>query len=223
MSDGFYRLVRSVGLPVFVLSSRATALHAERVKRKGPLIIAPNHLSPYDIPCLMASTTRVLEFVAMKELFARPWGARFFRGMNVIPLDRGRADAMATRTILERLARGRAVVIFPEGGIRPPERSMLAGGDFNPSVVRLARVSGAAVVACVILGTASYARASAWLPFRRTRYAVGFGAPICVGSNGEEEAECADAVARLRQDYAALYAGVSAASGLSLGADLPGR
>src|SRR5207253_2965423 len=110
------------------------------------------------------------------------------RGMNVIPLDRSRADALATRTILERLERGRAVVIFPEGGIRAPERSMLAGGSFNASVVRLARVSGAAVVACVILGTGSYARASAWLPVRRTQYAVGFGAPFWVTREGDEEA-----------------------------------
>src|SRR5437868_3042613 len=79
MSDAFYRLVRSVGLPVFALSSRASVLHADRLKGKGPLIIAANHLSPYDIPCLMASTSRVLDFVAMSELFRHQAGARFFR------------------------------------------------------------------------------------------------------------------------------------------------
>lgn len=223
MSDAFYTLVRSVGLPVFALSSRASVLHADRLTAKGPLIIAPNHLSPYDIPCLMASTARVLDFVAMKELFRHPCGDRFFRGMNAIPLDRGRADPLATRSILERLARRRAVVIFPEGGIRSAERSMLAGGSFDASVVRLARVSGAAVVACVILGTGRYARASAWLPLRRTRYAVGFGAPFWVRREGDEEPVCADAVARLRQEYAALYPEVSGASGLSLEVGLPGR
>src|SRR5690349_19892362 len=126
MSDGFYRLVRSVGLPAFVLSSRATVLHADRLNVKRPLIIAPNHFSPYDIPCLMASTPRVLDFVAMSELFCHQAGARFFRAMNAIPLDRSREDPTETRRILERLAQRRAVVIFPEGGTRAPTRSMLA-------------------------------------------------------------------------------------------------
>jgi 1-acyl-sn-glycerol-3-phosphate acyltransferase len=221
MSDAFYTLVRSMGLPVFALSSRASVLHSERLKAKGPLIIAPNHLSPYDIPCLMASTSRVLDFVAMKELFRHPCGTRFFGRMNAIPLDRGRADPMATRTILERLARGRVVVIFPEGGIRTPRTSMLAGGPFDASVLRLARLAGVPVMGCVILGTGSYARASAWLPLRRTRYAVGFAPPVWVMREGDEEAACADAVARLRAGYQTLCAELCAASGLSLGPDLP--
>src|SRR3954451_4238081 len=114
MSDAFYYLVRSVGWPAFHFSSSPTVLHAERPNVVGPMIIAPNHLSPYDVPCLMASTRRTLDFVSMVELFRNPVLVWFLRSINAFPLDRGRRDSGATRKILERLEQGRKVVIFPE-------------------------------------------------------------------------------------------------------------
>ena len=89
MSDAFYMIVRTLGRPVFWVSSTPTVLHADRLRRvPGALIIAPNHLSPFDIPCLMASTRRRLDFVAAAEFFRRPVIARFFRRLNAIPVER---------------------------------------------------------------------------------------------------------------------------------------
>src|SRR3954468_1005403 len=100
MSDAYYTLVRTIGRPAFWLASRETFLHADRIDRPGPLIIAPNHLSPYDVPCIMCSTRRHLDFVSVVEFFRNPLSAWFLRGMNAFPLDRGRVDAGTTRTIL---------------------------------------------------------------------------------------------------------------------------
>src|SRR4051812_25594411 len=222
MSDVFYYLVRSVGWPAFYFSSAPTVLHADRVNTPGPMVIAPNHLSPYDVPCLMASTRRKLDFVSMVELFRNPVLGWFLRSLNAFPVDRGRRDAAATRKILERLERGRKVVMFPEGRIRNAETSMLVGGSFKESVVRLARLANVPIVPCVVLATGAFARPKAWLPFRRTRYAVNFCELLRVARSGDEESDCAEATERLKRAYGEGYAELRATSGLSL-ADSPWR
>jgi 1-acyl-sn-glycerol-3-phosphate acyltransferase len=216
MSDAFYKLVRFVGRPAFAVSSSPTVLHAERIPAKGAVLIAPNHLSPYDVPCLMRATPRLLDFVSIVEVFRNRLAAAFLYGMNAFPLDRGRRDTATTRKILDRLERGRAVVMFPEGQIRTATSSLLVGGSFKPSVARLARLAGVPIVPCVVLATGVFGRASAWLPLRRTRYALWFGEPLRVADEGEEEADCADAVTRLRRAYDEGYTELSAASGLTV-------
>jgi 1-acyl-sn-glycerol-3-phosphate acyltransferase len=222
MSDAFYHLVRFVGRPAFWISSHPTVLHADRLNRPGPLLIAPNHLSPYDVPCLMASTRRTLNFVSVAEFFRKPLLAAFLRGMNAFPLDRRRVDAAATRQILDRLARGRKVVIFPEGRIRRPDESLLTGADFKPSVVRLARLANVPIIPTVVLATGAYARPTAWLPLRRTRYAIAFGEPITLSPNDDEPTADNQALAHLRHAYDTLYAELRQASGLCV-TDSPWR
>jgi 1-acyl-sn-glycerol-3-phosphate acyltransferase len=222
MSDPFYYLVRYLGLPAFRTSSRPTVLHADRLNRPGALLIAPNHLSPYDIPCLMASTRHPLDFVSIVEIFQNPLLARFLRGMNAFPLDRRRVDAAATRQILDRLARGRKVVIFPEGRIRRPDESLLTGADFNPSVLRLARLASTPILPAVILATGAYARPTAWLPFRQTRYAIAFGHPLDVPQTEDEPTTQAQSLTELRHAYNTLYTELRQASGLSV-TDSPWR
>jgi 1-acyl-sn-glycerol-3-phosphate acyltransferase len=222
MSDAFYKFVVMLGRPVFWVSASATVLNASRMRRRGAQIIAPNHLSPYDVPCLMASTRRALDFVSIVEVFRNPLAAWFMGNMNAFPLDRGRVDAGATRTILARLARGRTIAMFPEGRIRTPQTSMLNGAAFNPSVTRLARLADVPIIPCIMLGTGAYSRAAAWLPLRRTRYAVAFGESIRVDRNGDEEAACAAAAMQLRRAYDALYVELRGASGLTV-ADSPWR
>lgn len=220
MSDAFYQFTRFVGRPAFWASSRPTVLHADRLDVPGPLLIAPNHLSPYDVPCLMASTRQLLDFVSIVELFRNPITRWFLTRMNAFPLDRGRIDTATTRRILDRLARGRKVVMFPEGQIRTPETSLLVGGSFKPTVARLVSMAGVAVIPCVILGTGAYARPGAWLPGARTRYAVNFGEPIVFARDDGEDAPSANA--KLRQAYDALYAELADASGLNV-TDTPWR
>jgi len=222
MSDIFYKVVRTAGRPVFWMASRPTVLHANRVRRTGAVIVAPNHLSPYDVPCLMASTRRGLDFVSIAELFRKPVVGWFLTNMNAFGLDRARTDTGTTRTILDRLGRGRAVAMFPEGQIRRAENSVLNGGGFKASVTRLARLAGAPIVPCVVLATGVFSRAGAWLPLRRARYGVWFGEELCVSREGEGAADCAQAAERLRQAYQTGYAELREASGLEVG-DSPWR
>ena len=222
VSDAFYRLVRCMGRPAFARSSRPVLLHADRVPATGPVIVAANHLSPYDIPCLMGAIDRPLDFVSVVEMFRNPLVAWFFRNMNAFPLDRGRVDAGTTRIILDRLRRGRAVAMFPEGRIRQPGESMLVGGPVRLSVIRLARLAGSPIVPGVMLGTGVFSRASAWKPVGKTKYGAAFGYPIVVNGDQDEAAACAAAEMELMAAYRDLYAELSAASGLTV-ADQPWR
>jgi 1-acyl-sn-glycerol-3-phosphate acyltransferase len=215
MSDLFYSVVRTLGWPVMTVASRPLFLHERRLRTSpGPVLVAPNHLSPYDVPCLMAATRRCLDFVSIVEIFDKPLVGRFMAAMNAFPLDRGRVDPATTRTILRRLQAGRTVVMFPEGHVRAPERSLLSGGTFKPSVVRIARIANATILPVVVLGTGAFARPAAWLPLRRTRYAVAFGHPI--PAPADADADEAATVSAMRQAYDELYAELRAASALTV-------
>jgi 1-acyl-sn-glycerol-3-phosphate acyltransferase len=216
MADLFYKVVRTIGRPVFWMASRPTVLHAKRMRGSEPLILAPNHLSPYDVPCLMASTGRPLDFVSIAELFRKPVVGWFLTNMNAFGLDRSRRDPATTRTILDRLAKGRTVAMFPEGQIRRAEDSVLNGGSFKASVTRLARLANVPIVPCVVLATGVFSRPASWLPLRRTRYAVHFGEPLSVSPEGDEESACARATERLRGAYEQGYAELRKASGLTV-------
>jgi len=178
VSDWFYHLVKIVGTPAFWVSAAPVVLHADRARRPGPYILAANHFSPYDVSCLIKETPRVLDFVSIVEVFKKPWVKWFFGKMGAMPLDRGRVDTTTTRTILARLAAGRAVAMFPEGRVMSDETSVLNGGRIRPGVFGLARNASAPILPCVILGTRAYKRPAAWAPIRRTVYAVNYGEPL---------------------------------------------
>ena len=203
--DSFYRSIVLLGRFPFWISSRPLVLHAHRVPREGAFILASNHSSPYDVPLLMRHTPRRLDFVSITEVFANPLVAWFFSHMNAFPLDRSRRDPATVRIILDRLDRGRAVAMFPEGRIRAEVESIVHGGTFRPGAAGIARLAGVPIVPAVVIGSGRYSRFASWLPLRRTRYGVIFGEPIDVGADNDDVAEraLADAYRSLYREFAA--------------------
>lgn len=163
-------------------------LHPERPRRPGAYLLAANHLSPFDVPCLIKESGRKLDFVSITEVFENPLMAWFYGNMNAFPLDRRRHDVGATRIILDRLAMGRAVGIFPEGGIRSEQNSVLNGGRIKPGVVRLAKLANVPIIPAVVLGTKAYQRVLSWAPLRRVRYGINFGEAIDPADSPNEQA-----------------------------------
>lgn len=205
MSDATYRIVRTIGVPAFRVSASPVVLNHGRLPPRGAAILAPNHLSHYDVPCLMAETRRNIDFVSVAEFLKVPWVAMFFRAMNCMFLDRGRADPATVRAAVDRLRRGRLVALFPEGRIRDFGESVVHGHPFKPGVVRIAQLAGAPIVPCVVLGTAPYRRVTSWLPHRAIRYGINYGEPMRVRTDLEPEAARADLTRRLSAAYVDLY------------------
>ena len=204
MSDLSYRLICAVCRPAYWVSARPTILHADRAARPGGYILAANHHSPYDVPGLMAAAPRHLDFLSIVEFRDKPLVGPLFRAMNCTFLDRHRRDPVAARHLLARLRAGRVIAMFPEAGIRTPDRSVTAGGPFKPGVARLAHLSGCPILPAVILNTGAYSRFTSYLPRRATPVGVNFGQPIHV-------ADPATALAELRSAYLALTAELSTA------------
>jgi len=200
MSDAFYSVVLALGRPIFWLSSRPVVIGAENVPSAGPCLIAATHQSPYDIPLLMRHTPRPLDFVSIVEVFRNPLLAWFYGSLNAFPLDRSRPDSKTVRIILERLGRSRAVGIFPEGRLRTEAESVIRTRAIRPGIGRLACLSGAPIIPCVIINSGAYRRPSSWLPLRRTRYGIIYGTPI------DNALEPSVIESRLVDDYVELHA-----------------
>jgi 1-acyl-sn-glycerol-3-phosphate acyltransferase len=197
MGDTFYTFVTTVGRLPFWVSSRPTVLHADGVPRDGAFVLASTHLSWADVPLLMRSTPRRLDFMSVVEMFAKPGVGWFFGHMNTFFLDRRRPDAATVRVILDRLSRGRVVAMFPEGRIAKGAKSVLVDGAIKPGVGTIARLAGAPIVPVVVWNAEAYERVGGWMPLRRTRYGVIFGEPIHVTDASEAELQLVQSYRRL--------------------------
>ena len=117
--------------------------------------------------------------MAIVELFRRPILAWLIRAAGAAPVDRSRVDHMAAREAIRRLRAGRCISIFPEGGIRLNEQSVLGGNpQFKPGVETIALLGGAAVMPVIVRGSRKPYDWRNW--FRRETMSVTFGQPFCL-------------------------------------------
>jgi len=164
------------------LSAKTSVLHRERTRLAGGYILAANHISHFDPPFLGVACLRKMDWMTSREFYAVPLLGLWMTAVDTFPVDREKPDRNAIRTALDRLARGRVIGLFPEGGIRDGERSMLEGAALRPGLGALAEMSGAPVIPCVILGSDHLYDPKMWLPVRRSRAWIGFGEPLrCTG------------------------------------------
>jgi len=113
------RLARWILRPVFRwafrLLSRVSISGLENVPRRGAYLIAPNHVSMYDPPLVLAFWPVAAEAVAASDVWERPGQSQLVRWYGVIPVRRGEYDRHSLETVLAALASGRPLMIFPEG------------------------------------------------------------------------------------------------------------
>jgi 1-acyl-sn-glycerol-3-phosphate acyltransferase len=154
-----------------------------------PLIVASNHISPFDPVVLTAAChMRGLNpaFLAQDGPFRTPVVGAFMRHSGHIRVDRGTAEApLALLGAQQALAAGRSVVIYPEGRISLdpglwPERGKTGIG-------RLVIATGAPVIPVAVWGCHEIVPYDAprglgrfvWRDLTtRPRVTVHFGAPV---------------------------------------------
>src|ERR1019366_6338891 len=87
----------------------------ERVPESGPVILACNHASFLDPPLVGAGLKRSINYLARASLYRFPIAAAILRSWQVVPVDRDGGTGRGLKAILDRLERGGAIILFPEG------------------------------------------------------------------------------------------------------------
>ncbi|GCF08337.1 lysophospholipid acyltransferase family protein [Dictyobacter arantiisoli] len=110
----FYESIRWVFRFLIALVARVHLLGRYNIPKKGPYIIAANHLSWTDIPFVPAYLPGKVVYMAKEETFYGTFGwlARF---LGAFPVKRGEGDRQAIRAAQEQLKQKKIFIIFPEG------------------------------------------------------------------------------------------------------------
>lgn len=175
----FHWLVITACRLLFSLTCNVRIIQLAPVPHKGALIMASNHISHFDPPVISGFFPRRLDWLAMEEMFRSAWGRRIFTALNCIPVDRSGSDRSSLRRALQRLAEGRVIGIFPEGGIRAGVTSILNGAPMKPGLAALSIHSGAPIVPCILLGSDRLYKRANWLPWLgRNNLTLLIGKPI---------------------------------------------
>ena len=148
---------------LFLITCRVRVVELAPVPRHGRVIMASNNISHFDPPIMSGFFPRRLDWMAMGELFGTPFWKGVFTRLNCIPVDRGGGDRTSLRTALHRLEDGRVIGIFPEGGIRAGEYSILNGAPMKPGLAALSIMSGATVIPCALIGSDRLYKPVNWL------------------------------------------------------------
>jgi 1-acyl-sn-glycerol-3-phosphate acyltransferase len=164
------KLTRAVLKPFLLIFFRMSRIGREHVPG-GAVILASNHRSFLDPFVVGICLNRPVYFVAKKELFDRRFAGWFLNALGAFPIRRGESDEESVETAKQILARGDALVIFPEG-TRIREGSL---GRPKRGVGRLALETGAPVVPVAVHGTE---RARRGWRLRPVKVKVRMGRPL---------------------------------------------
>ena len=139
----------------------------EHVPRRGPVLLAANHRSYFDVAALALvarAIGRPVRFLGKKEIFDAPVVGTIARAIGGIPVDRGSGSGASLRAAESALKAGEVVIVLPQGTIP-------RGYDFFDPVLqgktgtaRLAASTGATVVPVGIWGTEKVWPRSARVP-----------------------------------------------------------
>ena len=163
----------------------------ENIPASGPGVLAFNHVSVLDGPCLAIETSlrsrREVRFLVAAELFGLFFFGWVMRCFDQIPIRRGQRDATALHEAIATVREGALAAIAPEG--RVSEDPALGLQRIRSGVARVAMPTGAPVIPVGIWGTQrrwprdGLKRARLW---RRETVAIVYGPPISALGDPDE-------------------------------------
>jgi len=211
-----FRATRWAFRAAFVPLMRLDVRGIENVPRRGPLIVASNHLHNFDPEVVGAVIPRTTFIMAKKELFTVPIVGGFIHFFGAFPIDRGAADRVALRYAVHLVEDGNSLLMFPEG-----TRSLTGRIErVLPGAAFVALRTGAPILPVAVTGTETLpfdekAAASGHRRRGRARVTMTIGTPfhLTPGADGKRPtmAVATDEMMRhiaalLPPDYRGIYA-----------------
>lgn len=169
----FYWLITATWVRLVVkINIKGEISGRENIPRKGPLIIASNHINEADPPIIAALIPRRIVWMGKQELFDILFFGGLYHLYGAIPVRRFQADLKALRKAQEALRKGLALGMFPEG-----TRSRSGHlGKGEPGTALIALRTGAPILPIGIAGTETVKLP--WALFKRTPVRVAIGEPF---------------------------------------------
>lgn len=144
------------------------------VPSKGPALIVCDHSSLGDPLVLLATAGRPVRFLMAEEIYSQGGIRWVFEAFCCIPVQRGRRDIKAIRTMLDGLAAYEVIGLFPEGGLG---RHRLDEG--HSGIGYLAIKSGAPVIPASIVWEGPHSTTSILKTlFVPSKVSIRYGKPL---------------------------------------------
>lgn len=143
-----WRFFGALVIPFMLALGRYRWQHAERIPRRGPFIMAANHITDFD-PLVTAYTLwhhgRMPHYLAKASLFRVPVIGWAFRTTGQVAVERAARGQQSTIAQGERIiTEGLALVIYPEGTLtRDPDLWPMRG---KSGAVRMALETGVPLI-----------------------------------------------------------------------------
>jgi putative phosphoserine phosphatase/1-acylglycerol-3-phosphate O-acyltransferase len=151
-----YHLLRPFIRPASFPYARFDITGVDHIPAKGPVLLAANHRSYFDVAALALVAARVgrpVRFLGKKEIFDAPVVGTISRAIGGIPVDRGSGSDQPLRAAEAALRAGEVVIVLPQGTIPRGEAFFDPELKGKTGTARLAAATGATVVPIGLWGT----------------------------------------------------------------------
>ncbi len=184
-----YHLVRLLFRPESFPYARFAISGMENIPATGPVLLAPNHRSYFDVAAVglvAARLGRPVRFMAKQEVFDAPVVGRLARALGGIPVERGSKSSDPMRQAAASLRAGEVVIVLPQGTIPRGEEFFDPVLKGRTGTARLAAQTGAPVVPIGLWGTERVWPRSSKVPNMTTlrhppKVTVNVGPPVSLG------------------------------------------
>ncbi|HET6572535.1 MAG TPA: lysophospholipid acyltransferase family protein [Fimbriiglobus sp.] len=205
-AEALYRPTHLAAFYAFTFGWSFRVAGRANLPRTGPALLVANHQSFADPALIGAAAPRWLTYLARSNLWHNRLLARVIDAYGAVPIDRGFGKE-GLQTVLDQLAQGRVVLMFPEG-----ERTHTGElQPLKPGVSLLVKRVTCPIVPVGVAGSyQAWPRQGKWprldplvLASRGRGIAVAFGAPIDPAryKGMDREAMLADLGAEVRKAF----------------------
>ena len=109
-------ILRPIIITISTLVFRMKVRNRKNCPKKGPLVLAGNHISNWDPPFIAAAVPRGVYFMAKSSLFKPGFWSWAMNKLGAFPINRrSSVNSGAIHTAISLVNAGNAVIIFPEG------------------------------------------------------------------------------------------------------------